>query len=145
VTADPLAAPIPVAPRIEHHPARSRRVRVLGPSWRLFVRPILDIVPLTPWILARLHLIDLFGAALRLPAGARAQRRSFGDFDAELVVGAGVSPVDSLVLYFHGGGFVACGLRTHHRLAARISSAARRHLSTSTAWSGKRSRSLGRP
>lgn len=118
------AAAEPASPTIEHRPATSRRGRALGPILRVVVRPILDIAPLTPWLLARLHVFDLVGNLLRLPTGAHAQHRAYGEFDAELVTGTGVSTSrDAVVLYFHGGAFLSCGLRTHRRLVSRISTA----------------------
>ncbi|HEY1969515.1 MAG TPA: alpha/beta hydrolase [Pseudonocardia sp.] len=60
------------------------------------------------------------------PAGTHTSVVRFGGFIGELVRGPGVSGQDngSLVLYFHGGGFFSCGLRSHRRLVARISTAA---------------------
>jgi acetyl esterase/lipase len=43
---------------------------------------------------------------------------------AELVRARDVAPGGPYVLYFHGGGYVACGLSSHRRLVARISRAA---------------------
>lgn len=113
-----------VEPGREFHPVQSWRGRAVGPAMRMVVRPVLEYAPLTTFTLARLHLFDLVGALLPLPRGATAQRRTFADFDAELVSGVGVSAsAPNIVLYFHGGGFVSCGLRTHRRLVARISTA----------------------
>ncbi|MFH5229318.1 alpha/beta hydrolase [Antrihabitans spumae] len=110
---------------ISHHPVTSWQARLVGRGMRIAVRPLLEHAPLTDGVLARLHWVDLVGSMLPLPEGAAAVRRSFGDFDAEFVTGAGVSSsTPSIVLYFHGGAFVAGGLRSHRRLVSRISSAA---------------------
>lgn len=123
VTAPQLSVPR-VEPDRQFHPLESWRGRIAGPAMRMVVRPVLEHAPLTTFTLARLHLFDLLGMLLPLPRGATAQRRTFAEFDAELVTGAGVSAsAPNIVLYFHGGGFVSCGLRTHRRLVARISSA----------------------
>ena len=115
----------PVRAGIERRPARSVGARTLGPIMRVTARPILDLTPLTTRTLARLHLFDVLGNFLPLPAGATVGTRYYRGFDAELVTGAGVTASrDSAVLYFHGGGFITCGLRTHRRLVARVSSAA---------------------
>jgi acetyl esterase/lipase len=125
MTAVTGAAPRPSKALIEHHDARSYRARILGPVLRVVLRPILELIPLTGWTLARLHLLDFVGIVLPLPTGGTAERRLFDGFDGELVTGAGVDATsDSVVLYFHGGGFLTCGLRSHRRLVARISTAA---------------------
>ncbi|GAB3279608.1 hypothetical protein GCM10027589_06260 [Actinocorallia lasiicapitis] len=48
----------------------------------------------------------------------------FDGFPAEWVRGAGADGSERVILYFHGGGFMVCGLRTHRRMIARISAAA---------------------
>lgn len=120
-----MTSPTNSSPQVARYRAHSRRARALGPVMRVLLRPLIAAVPLTPWLLKRLYLVDLIGALLPLPRGATASRRNFNDFEAELVAAPGV-PTDSeaLILYFHGGGFVAGGLRTHRRLVARISATA---------------------
>ncbi|MEV4259350.1 alpha/beta hydrolase, partial [Spirillospora sp. NPDC049652] len=67
--------------------------------------------------------IDL-AAPLALPAPrwAEVEPVPFGDFAAEWVR-APHAASDRAVLYFHGGGFFSCGLRTHRRMIARIAAA----------------------
>jgi acetyl esterase/lipase len=43
---------------------------------------------------------------------------------AEWVRAAGAPDDGPVILYFHGGAYVSCGLRTHRRLVARLSNAA---------------------
>jgi acetyl esterase/lipase len=125
---DGVAVPRPAndfaAPEITFHAASSRAGRYLGPIARVLIRPLLEYVPLTRWVLARVRLFDFLGVLLPLPKGATARRCRFGDVAGELVTGADVSERGSaIVLYFHGGGFISCGLRTHRRLVSRISTA----------------------
>lgn len=123
VTAPRAAADVAVQ-ESTFHAARSRSGRYLGPIARVLIRPLLEYVPLTRWVLARARLFDLLGVLLPLPKGATTRRHRFGDVDGELVTGADVSEGSAMVLYFHGGGFISCGLRTHRRLVSRISTAA---------------------
>jgi acetyl esterase/lipase len=89
------------------------------------VRQLLARVQLTPVTLRRAHSFDLAGVLLPLPVRARVEAVPFELFDAELVWGCGVRALrEQVVLYFHGGGFIVGGLRTHRRLVARISAAA---------------------
>ncbi|TLG00350.1 alpha/beta hydrolase [Nocardia cyriacigeorgica] len=64
-------------------------------------------------------------APLRPARGTRLRRIAFENFRAEWVwddasglPGEGDEP--AAILYFHGGGFVSCGLNTHRRMVARI-------------------------
>ncbi|MFB8004865.1 alpha/beta hydrolase [Nocardia sp. NPDC056000] len=67
-------------------------------------------------------------AVVPAPRGTRIQRVRFPDFRAEWLwhnTHSDPSCVDqSVVLYFHGGVFLAGGLHSHRRLAARIARAA---------------------
>ena len=119
------ALPIPANALIQHMPAYSLPGRTVAPLARKIVRPLTDLIPVHDRILRHAHLFDLVGTLLPAPRGASVEYRKFDGFDAELVIGAGVDPrSDGRVLYFHGGGFVVGGLRSHRRLVARISAAA---------------------
>jgi len=64
---------------------------------------------------------------LRPPRGTKLQRTDFPEFRAEWVWDpAAADPPETAtgaVLYFHGGGLASCGLNSHRRIVARISSA----------------------
>lgn len=114
-------------PVIETLPGRSRGARVMGPLLRRVVWPVLSRGRISPALLRVAHLSDYAGLLLPAPRGTRRQPVPFELFDAELVLGAGVGGAATggrVVLYFHGGGFFSCGMRTHRRLVARISAAA---------------------
>lgn len=83
----------------------------------------------------RLRALPLYGietveraaALLRPPRGTRVRRVKLQRCPAEWVIARPNDDRDTgqaVVLYFHGGLFLAAGLRTHRRLVARISAAA---------------------
>jgi acetyl esterase/lipase len=115
----------PVEPVIETLPGNSRGARLLGPLLFRTLRQLGNRVRLTPRLLRLTYLVDYLGILLPAPRGTRVRKVAFPDFRAELVAGPGVHGSDSTVLYFHGGGFFSCGLRSHRRLVARISRATR--------------------
>ncbi|MEV6768525.1 alpha/beta hydrolase [Nocardia sp. NPDC051030] len=75
-------------------------------------------------IFAPVELADPLARVLVPPRGTHTRLVRFENFRAEWVWNRNtVDPErvrDAAILYFHGGGFVACGLNTHRRLVARI-------------------------
>ena len=114
-----------VTPVVEERAGCGRAARVAAALSRRFVRPIVSRLPWTPFTLRFAPLGDLGAALLVPPRGTRVTRVRGLGCAAEWVRGRDV-PRHSrrVILYFHGGGFVACGLRTHRRMLARISQAA---------------------
>ncbi|SFN50419.1 Acetyl esterase/lipase [Actinomadura madurae] len=114
-----------VAAVIEERPGCGRGARLAARLMRRFMRPLVTRLPWTPFTLRFAPLLDLAAALLVPPRGTRVTKVDGPGCAAEWVRGRGV-PADSrrVILYFHGGGFVACGLRTHRRMIARISQAA---------------------
>lgn len=113
-----------VTPVVEERSGCGRGARLLAVLLRRSVRPLVARLPWTPLTLRFAGLIEVAGALLRAPRGTRvAPVRGLG-CAAEWVRGRGVPDHGRTILYFHGGGFVACGLRTHRRMIARISQAA---------------------
>jgi acetyl esterase/lipase len=64
-----------------------------------------------------------WGGFARLPRGTTVERVRLPACDAELVSGPNARADGPVVLYFHGGGYVACGLASHRRLVGQISRA----------------------
>jgi acetyl esterase/lipase len=114
-----------VAPVIEERAGCGRSARVAARLMRRLVRPLIERLPWTPHTLRFAPLLDLGAVLLVPPRGTKVTKVRGLGCAAEWVRGPGVS-MDSrqAILYFHGGGFVACGLRTHRRMIARISQAA---------------------
>lgn len=114
-----------VTPTIEERSGYGRGARFATALTRLLLRPLLRWVPWTPFALRLLPLVDVACVLMAAPRGSKAAKAHGLPCAAEWVHGAGV-PRDSrkVILYFHGGGFIACGLRSHRRMIARISAAA---------------------
>jgi acetyl esterase/lipase len=113
-----------LAPVIETIPSESSAARVLAPALRT-----------ATWLLRRTSggrnlpriaaLSDpTLGIMQPAPPGTTVKHVQFGGFIGEEVTAAGVEDRGDRVLYFHGGAFFTCGLRSHRRLVARISAAA---------------------
>jgi acetyl esterase/lipase len=117
----------------------SRRSLVYAIFLRLLLRPWIS---LAAWISAigirfgpagiemwrlwewMLRLTDWVGLLSPAPRGTTIERTRLADCRAEWVRAQGVIAGKRAVLWLHGGGFVGCGLATHRRFVARISSAA---------------------
>jgi acetyl esterase/lipase len=56
---------------------------------------------------------------LRPPRGVAIQSVAAGSVPAEWIIPQG-APQDSVLLYFHGGGFIFCSLKTHRAMVARL-------------------------
>jgi len=91
---------------------------------RLTIRPVLSVgsyLPGMPWPFG---LLDFAAkAVLPAPGTVRATIR-LPRCKAQLVRSAGVLPADGtrrVVLYMHGGAFLACGANTHGRLVTKLS------------------------
>jgi acetyl esterase/lipase len=125
-TAESVTNPGPtgaVTAEIETRPSTSRLTRLVASLLRRFVRPLLGFAGLLPLAVRFGFLVDAVAVLLPPPPrGTRRQRVDFEGFRGELILGPGVPrDTERVVLYFHGGGFFSCGLRTHRRMLARLS------------------------
>ncbi|MCD0448818.1 alpha/beta hydrolase [Actinocorallia sp. API 0066] len=115
----------PVTLVIERHPHASLRARAVRAGARAAARRLLPRVPGGPIDFRRAAAIDQFAGRVPPPRGTRVQRIKLEGFAAEWVHGRGVGADRSkVILYFHGGGWISCGLNTHRRMVARFSEAA---------------------
>lgn len=106
---------------VDEHTGVSVRARLVFAAARLMVRPLLTHWPLTTWALRPLSLLDSVAALLPRPCGVRVERADIGG-----VVGEWVRPAEpdaGMILYFHGGAFVTCGVATHRHEVALIAQA----------------------
>lgn len=125
---EPAPRPAPARLVVEFKGPATRRTRAANRVLRVTAHPALRLAGriASPATLRVANLSDLAGVLLPPPRGTRRHKLDLGKFKAEWVSGPNAAkpgPGAPAVLYFHGGGFVACGLRTHRRLVARISAA----------------------
>ncbi|WP_198653777.1 alpha/beta hydrolase [Actinocorallia populi] len=94
---------------------------------RFWLRPFMRYVLFTRLGMWMGSTFDPLCGVMAAPRGTRTVPMRFEGFAAEWVRGPGVTPSQDrgrVILYFHGGGFVAGGLRSHRRMIARLSAAA---------------------
>ncbi|MFC5180829.1 alpha/beta hydrolase [Actinomadura harenae] len=110
-------------PLVESRPGTTVRSRLTARGLRMTVGPLLSRWPLTRHGLRPAVAIDLAAPlALPTPRWADVEPVEADGLRAEWVRGPHAAS-DRAVLYFHGGGFFSCGLRTHRRMIARIAAA----------------------
>jgi acetyl esterase/lipase len=86
------------------------------------LRPLLTYWPLNGLGMLPLPLVEAAAGLLPTPRGGRYEKVGFAGFTGEWVRPEKAG--DGVLLYFHGGGFVTCGLATHRPAVARIAQAA---------------------
>jgi acetyl esterase/lipase len=112
---------LPVLRRGERPAPLSYRTRVLYAGAWVGGRTVGRVPPLHPRSLVIAERLDtLAGRRRRMPRGTSVTPVQLDGFDAEWVRAEQASD-DGVVLYFHGGGFIACGLNTHRPGIAAIS------------------------
>lgn len=111
---------------IERHTTTSIRARLLAAGVRKVLRPRLAKVTFSEREMRRVAAIDRLAGRAKPPKGATIEPVTFDGFGAEWVHGPGVGPdrTREAIIYFHGGGWICCGLNTHRPLVARLSAAA---------------------
>ncbi|HEX3650817.1 MAG TPA: alpha/beta hydrolase [Pseudonocardiaceae bacterium] len=99
----------------------SVRARLTFAAARLVVRPLLTYWPLTNWGLFPLTLLDTAAELLPAPRGVRYEKVDLDGFTGEWM--RPNDATDGVLLYFHGGAFVTCGIATHRHAVARMAEA----------------------
>jgi acetyl esterase/lipase len=110
---------------VDEHTEVSVRARLVFAAARLMVRPLLTYWPLTSWAIRPLCLLETAADLLPAPCGVKVEPVNFGGFVGEWVRPAPSDETDEpgVVLYFHGGAFVTCGVATHRYEVAMIAQA----------------------
>jgi len=110
---------------VDEHTEVSVRARLVFAAARLMVRPLLTYWPLTSWAIRPLCLLEAAAGLLPAPCGVEVERVNFGGFVGEWVRPAPTEAPGEpgVVLYFHGGAFVTCGVATHRYEVAMIAQA----------------------
>lgn len=121
----------PASPRTEFLGTHTWRGRLANRALRLIVRPIItssawlgEIVERRwPSLFARLplHLTDYLALPIRPIPGTVITPAQLPHCNAEWVVARGVESDAPVVVYYHGGAWIVCGLRSHRRIVSRIS------------------------
>ncbi|HEX5115889.1 MAG TPA: alpha/beta hydrolase [Pseudonocardiaceae bacterium] len=102
----------------------SVRARLTFVAARLMVRPLLTYWPLTNWGLFPLALLDTAAGLLPAPGGVRYEKVDLDGCTGEWMRPKDVPDSgDGVLLYFHGGAFVTCGVATHRHAVARMAEA----------------------
>ncbi|HEX9334269.1 MAG TPA: alpha/beta hydrolase [Pseudonocardiaceae bacterium] len=113
---------------VDEHTGVSVRARLVFAAARLMLRPMLTHWPLTGWGIRPLSLLESAAGLLPAPCGVSIERVDFGGFVGEWVRPAPTEDIaepgePGVVLYFHGGAFVTCGVATHRYEVALIAQA----------------------
>lgn len=102
----------------------SVRARLTFVAARLVVRPLLTYWPLTSWGMFPLTLLDTAAGLLPAPRGVRYEKVTLDGFTGEWMRPKKLPESDDgVLLYFHGGAFVTCGVATHRHAVARMAEA----------------------
>jgi acetyl esterase/lipase len=99
----------------------SLRARLTFTAARLMLRPLLTHWPLNTWGMLPLPLIEAAASLLPTPGSVAYEHVEFAGFTGEWVRPRDAR--DGVVLYFHGGAFVTCGVATHRHSVSRIAQA----------------------
>jgi acetyl esterase/lipase len=99
----------------------SLRARLTFTAARLMLRPLLTHWPLTTWGMLPLPLVEAAASLLPTPSRVTYEHVEFAGFSGEWVRPDDAG--DGVVLYFHGGAFVTCGVATHRHAVSRIAQA----------------------
>ncbi|WP_374999992.1 alpha/beta hydrolase [Aeromicrobium sp. CTD01-1L150] len=107
---------------------RSPQSKLLGLGLRSTVRPVLGLWSRLPFDLFPPNLIDHVARLLPVDEGTSWRTIALEQCSSEFLRARDVQDIHGgnprVVLYFHGGAFLTCGLNTHRRLVSRISHAA---------------------
>lgn len=99
--------------------------RILGFGLSHTVRPVLGMWARLPFEIVPPNVIDHVARLLPVPEGTMWRTVDLPDCPSEWLQAKGVNDIQAgnehAILYFHGGGFLTCGLNTHRRLVSRIS------------------------
>lgn len=112
-----------LATRPRYFPGASMQSLALGWGLSHSVRPILGLWSKLPFTLWPPNVLESVAGLLPVPDGTRWETVQLDTCRGEWIRGKGVTG-RHVILYFHGGAFLTCGLNTHRRMASRISSAA---------------------
>ncbi|MET4046716.1 MULTISPECIES: alpha/beta hydrolase [unclassified Rhodococcus (in: high G+C Gram-positive bacteria)] len=109
------------------HDDVSRQARVLAYAMRMTLKPAFSLWPLTDNGIRAIGHLDRAVDRLPKPKRVTIEQVALGGVPCEKTTHPRVatgSLADATILYFHGGGFVFCGLATHRSACATMSARA---------------------
>lgn len=100
----------------------SAQSRIVLELCRRVIRPAVRVAPVTSFGLRAAFLIEALAGVRGIPSGIACDKVRLPALRLEVVrsVDRMAHHGDGVVLYFHGGGFVACGTNTHRSVVADL-------------------------
>ncbi|MBM7368322.1 alpha/beta hydrolase [Gordonia hydrophobica] len=104
-----------------NHDERDARSFVLLWFCRLIVKTLLRFIPISEGLLRRLAMFDEWaGRDRRTIRGVTIEKSVIADAPVERITPTLIDDPRTVVLYLHGGAFIACGLNTHRAVASEV-------------------------
>lgn len=122
-----LSVAAPTTVDRQQMPGTSLQSRLLAQTLRMTVRPVLGVWARTTSLPWPLEIVEAVGNRFNQPiTGTRMHDVLLDHCRARWIDASGKSRDDRtrVILYLHGGAFLACGIGTHLRLVSQISAAA---------------------
>lgn len=102
------------------HEKYSLRARALQRGARVILKPLMHWVPMSDNTIRALRTVDKVSARGPRSRFVQPVRFDLGGVTVESMTHRYGPTSDMTVLYFHGGGFFACGIETHRRICERL-------------------------
>ena len=102
------------------HEKFSLRARVVQHGARAILKPFMHFMPLSDRAIRALRAIDRVSARSPRSRYVEPVRFDLGGVPVESMTHRYGPSSEMTVLYFHGGGFFACGIETHRRICERL-------------------------
>ncbi|KAA0024618.1 alpha/beta hydrolase [Antrihabitans cavernicola] len=101
---------------------RSSQSRLAYEAFRWGIKPVVMAAPINGQSFRTAAMIEAVAGLRPQPTGITRERLQLNGFSAEVVraLGRARPLADGTVLYFHGGGFMCCGLNTHRPIVSSI-------------------------
>lgn len=102
------------------HDTYSFRARLVQRAARLFMQPVMRFAPVTPRTIRALRAIENGMAKAPRSRYVEPVKYELGGVRVESMSHSYGPTSGATILYFHGGGFMSCGIETHRRLCERL-------------------------
>jgi acetyl esterase/lipase len=105
---------------IEHRIGTTHRSDVVHAISKVVVRPALRYAPMTRHVPHLLRVVDRVADVIPRSGRCTHQEIVADTWRGELVTPIDGTTADGVILYAHGGAFLACGMATHRRIVDRL-------------------------